>query len=445
LHTLRVSSAISYRSTSNKLYFASMAPSSVAALCMMLGSAGALRLDEWALPAATATHATTASQRSAPVSVSLSTDVALPDGMTTYTYNSGQSSASRGVDYVKQCGNSNNAPYLVQYKSNGDTMDLSQYITSGGVGGTLGVDVHGRGLQMQFNGEADGSGKGFGCHANWLITFDLAVIRNTYFSGALGQFKYTGRFGMARYAGDQNQKGQGVVFVDGTVQGATQLRKRSDGGEDLEVIIDQSAQFLTIGMLNGDESTNHDDMLWMDPTLTLQDPVGVAAVGDPHLQNLHGERFDLMTEGKHVLINIPRGTHAERAMLHVQANARRLGGQCADLYFQEVNVTGSWAEANKAGGYHYSVSQHDVEAGEWVSFGKVELKIVQGRTDRGVLYLNVYVKHLGRAGFVVGGLLGEDDHEEAIVPPGACAQRMMLEATRGGHPSAASHAVASLE
>ena len=77
---------------------------------------------------------------------------------------------------------------------------------------------------------------------------------------------------------------------------------------------------------------------------------GASAVGDPHLQNVHGERFDLMKAGKHVLINIPRGMSAENALLRVQADARRLGGQCADMYFQELNVTGSWAEAKQAGG-----------------------------------------------------------------------------------------------
>ncbi|CAK0888648.1 unnamed protein product [Prorocentrum cordatum] len=41
---------------------------------------------------------------------------------------------------------------------------------------------------------------------------------------------------------------------------------------------------------------------------------GAAAVGDPHLRNVHGERFDLMKPGKHVLINIPRGAGAERAL-----------------------------------------------------------------------------------------------------------------------------------
>jgi len=173
---------------------------------------------------------------------------------------------------------------------------------------------------------------------------------------------------------------------------------------------------------------------------------GASAVGDPHLQNIHGERFDLMKAGKHVLINIPRGMSAENALLRVQADARRLGGQCADMYFQQVNVTGSWAEVKQARGYHYSVSERDIEAPKWVAFGKVELKVVHGRTGSGLLYLNLYVKHLGRVGFPVGGLLGEDDHEDASAAPDSCAQRLALAAgaRRDGGAEMASIAVASL-
>jgi len=175
---------------------------------------------------------------------------------------------------------------------------------------------------------------------------------------------------------------------------------------------------------------------------------GASAVGDPHLQNVHGERFDLMKPGKHVLINIPRGVSAEKALLRVQADARRLGGQCADMYFQDVNVTGSWAEAKHAGGYHYSVSQRDVETPQWVVFGKVGIKVVRGRTDSGLSYLNVYVKHLGQAGFAVGGLLGEDDHEDVITPPADCERSMSLldETGEGGRkaPAVLSFAEASL-
>jgi len=154
---------------------------------------------------------------------------------------------------------------------------------------------------------------------------------------------------------------------------------------------------------------------------------GASAVGDPHLQNVHGERFDLMKPGKHVLINIPRGERADKALLRVQADAQRLGGQCTDMYFQEVNVTGSWAGAKvqKTGGLRY----HAQEAGErarWMRFGPVQLKVAHGHTREGIKYLNLYVKSLSRTGFAVGGLLGEDDHSEEETPPKDCHHRIAL-------------------
>ncbi|CAK0834659.1 unnamed protein product [Prorocentrum cordatum] len=173
-------------------------------------------------------------------------------------------------------------------------------------------------------------------------------------------------------------------------------------------------------------------------------PGGAAAIGDPHLQNIHGDRFDLMKAGSHVLINIPRGMSAENALLRVQADARWLGGHCADMYFQELNITGSWADAKQAGGYHYSVSQYEVKTPEWVALGKVELKVVHGHTDGGLRYLNVYVKHLGRAGFAVGGLLGDDDHGDVIVPPVACAKHLSLPAGKTHQTNVVSVAEASL-
>jgi len=205
--------------------------------------------------------------------------------------------------------------------------------------------------------------------------------------------------------------------------------------------------FSTTCAINEVPALNCGHDLYIKGAPTTGGTTGAAAVGDPHLQNIHGERFDLMKEGRHVLINIPRGQGAEQAMLRVQADARRLGGQCADMYFQELNVTGSWAEAKQAGGYHYSVSQSDLETPGWAAFGKVELKVVQGRTDSGLRYLNVYVKHLARAGFAVGGLLGEDDHEDVITPPETCAQKLSLaDGAAGGleTPSAFSVAEASL-
>lgn len=152
-----------------------------------------------------------------------------------------------------------------------------------------------------------------------------------------------------------------------------------------------------------------------------------SAVGDPHLQNVHGETFDLMKPGMHVLINIPRGGDVDNTLLRVEADARKLGRQCADMYFQELNITGSWAYAKQAGGLHYQAKGVAQETPKWVTFGTVEMKVSHGRTPGGVRYLNFYVKHLRKAGYAIGGLLGEDDHEDVSARPAACARRASLQ------------------
>jgi len=152
---------------------------------------------------------------------------------------------------------------------------------------------------------------------------------------------------------------------------------------------------------------------------------GVAATGDPHLANVFGQRFDLMKPGNHVLINIPRGRY-NNVMLRVEAEARQLGGQCADMYFQDLNVTGSWVEEKHTGGLRFQAQGSHNESPQWLKFGKVQIKVAHGHTQQGTMYLNLYVKHLGHAGFAVGGLLGEDDHLEAMTPPGECVHRTSL-------------------
>jgi len=152
----------------------------------------------------------------------------------------------------------------------------------------------------------------------------------------------------------------------------------------------------------------------------------VSGTGDPHLQNVHGERFDLTRPGKFALIHIPRGQPVEDALLVVEADARQIGKECTDMYFVKVNVTGAWADAAQAGGLRFDVDDARDEAPKWAKLGPVELKVVRGRTAKGIKYLNVFVKHLVRAGFVVGGLLGEDDHEDVSAPQEGCVHRTSL-------------------
>jgi len=180
---------------------------------------------------------------------------------------------------------------------------------------------------------------------------------------------------------------------------------------------------------------------------------GAQAVGDPHLQNVHGERFDLMKPGKHVMLNIPRGMSAENSLIRVQADAVRLGEHCADMYFLNLNITGSWAEAKQVGGYHYAVSQQAAKAPEWLAFGpmsqKLKVKVVHAVTEGGLKYLNFYVKNLRGVGLAVGGLLGEDDHKDVSTPSGHCGRAMsLLGMAHAAHvygPSVASVAAASFD
>jgi len=152
---------------------------------------------------------------------------------------------------------------------------------------------------------------------------------------------------------------------------------------------------------------------------------GVAATGDPHLQNVLGQRFDLMKPGMHVLIHIPRGRH-NNVLLRVQADARQVGGRCADVYFQELNITGEWVKATGSGGLRFQARSVQHERPKWLKLGKVQVKVARGRTQNGGQYLNFYAKHLGHPGLTVGGLLGEDDHTEAAIPSEACMHHLTL-------------------
>lgn len=151
-----------------------------------------------------------------------------------------------------------------------------------------------------------------------------------------------------------------------------------------------------------------------------------SAVGDPHLKNIYGEQFDLMRPGKVLLIHIPRGQPVEGALLVVDADAVQLGGQCADIYFSQVNITGAWADEVHAGGLRFDAHFARDEQPKWVKLGPVELKVTHGRTNTGTAYLNFHIKHLKFAGFDIGGLLGADDHASAAAPTEKCQKQLAL-------------------
>ncbi|CAK0899377.1 unnamed protein product [Prorocentrum cordatum] len=175
---------------------------------------------------------------------------------------------------------------------------------------------------------------------------------------------------------------------------------------------------------------------WAAPSPTPSP--AVQATGDPHLVNVHGQRFDIYRPGAHVLLHVPRGAAPDTTWLHLEADARQLGAGCEELYFQAITVTGAWVERARnltadldefalgdrgepaRGLQFFAESAGKRSSTSWINFGKVGLKVVWGHTGGGIKYLDVLLKHVGQAGVKVGGLLGEDDHTWVSTQNSAC-------------------------
>jgi hypothetical protein len=151
----------------------------------------------------------------------------------------------------------------------------------------------------------------------------------------------------------------------------------------------------------------------------------VSGTGDPHLVNVLGQRFDLYQPGVHSLIQIPKSLREKTALL-VKARASHVGGSCTDLYFTEINITGTWTRGRRAADLTWAAE--DVVPGRprWNSFRQVSVKVVHGRTLLGTRYLNVLVRGLDKANLGIGGLLGEDDHTAASTPSIGCKRYQIL-------------------
>jgi len=152
----------------------------------------------------------------------------------------------------------------------------------------------------------------------------------------------------------------------------------------------------------------------------------VKAIGDPHLVNMYGQRFDIYRTGVHTLIRVPK-KEAGRMLLKVSADVQQFGGACADLYFRAMNITGRWV-LRKKGFFFVAQRKSKHYAAKWLNLGKMKLKVVWGHTNRGVKYLNFFVKHLAEVSnrFAIGGLLGEDDHSRVSTPKLECKRAVTL-------------------
>jgi len=148
-------------------------------------------------------------------------------------------------------------------------------------------------------------------------------------------------------------------------------------------------------------------------------PLVASAVGDPHLSNIGGDHFDVYKPGNLVLLQLPRRAEPASTFLLVEADARRMGDPCS-VYFQFVTISGTWT--NQSEPIRFSADPNGKPSGttwkQWMHFGTVDMKVTYH--EKGVGYLNIYVKNLGHTGYEVGGLLGSDDHTDVAVRPRQC-------------------------
>jgi len=69
---------------------------------------------------------------------------------------------------------------------------------------------------------------------------------------------------------------------------------------------------------------------------------GMRASGDPHVINILGESFDIMSQGDVELIRYPQGADDNSANLVVTSRIDKLGTGCHDTFMKLIRVSGTW-------------------------------------------------------------------------------------------------------
>lgn len=93
---------------------------------------------------------------------------------------------------------------------------------------------------------------------------------------------------------------------------------------------------------------------WGEPSLvgqTFQVKNGVVTgviIGDPHVTNIKGEKFNVLQTGNHTLVHMPQGAATENTLFDVTALVTRAENQnlnrCYESWIQKVWITGRWLE-----------------------------------------------------------------------------------------------------
>jgi len=155
-------------------------------------------------------------------------------------------------------------------------------------------------------------------------------------------------------------------------------------------------------------------------------PGGGKVVGDPHVENLKGEKFDILVTGRVKLLEYPR--RAVTSNIRVNAFIARVG-KCEQTFIEQIDITGTWLPeaspdtvtrlsfAARPGNNHSFVVRRD--QAEWapavspVSLEfpqqfKLEISINQHHRWN---FLELHAHGIGSLQDDVGGILGYDSHD----------------------------------
>lgn len=167
--------------------------------------------------------------------------------------------------------------------------------------------------------------------------------------------------------------------------------------------------------------------------------------GDPHLQNIHGEFFDVWKLGKIDLLRLPK-SRAHPAHLFVQGTISKVrfadghvDDDCDGPVITAVHVSGNWLGNQKSVNVSLDINNTALKTHQNHPYSKlvvfntkddrklkftvqdVELTVeAKGRYDR--QYLRFVAEHVTTFHGEVGGLLGSDDHSDESLRPDVCGE-----------------------
>jgi len=178
---------------------------------------------------------------------------------------------------------------------------------------------------------------------------------------------------------------------------------------------------------------------------------GLSAQGDPHVVNIQGQKFDIVSLGDVELIRYPQNASDSQAKLIITTTIDKLGAGCHDAYMKRVKMSGSWLETpvllkddedtgdilvqgmkfstssespqwmrkNSSNSFQLHGMETKFENTRRLSFkmaaGPTVVVYAQGRPHKGHgTFLNLDFRGFAQLPGSVGGILGLDSHQHEL-------------------------------